>query len=54
MTLLVCRNCGDNYVEDEGETQPVCPKCKIALIETCEWCNEPEQQCKCTKDMIRV
>jgi hypothetical protein len=54
MTLLVCQKCGSTYVEDADETHPVCSRCKTALVEVCEWCNQPEKQCTCGKDEINL
>jgi len=51
--LYICQKCGDTYFVYEGE-EVVCPKCKSMLVEICEWCDQPEKECSCGKDEIKV
>jgi hypothetical protein len=56
MPLLVCKKCGTTFLEyeEEHDAHPTCSRCSLELVEACEWCNEPEKQCRCGKDNIKT
>ena len=50
--VFACPKCKDTFFVYEGE-EDVCPKCKVKLIQTCEWCNLPQKECTCGKDELK-
>jgi len=51
--LYVCQKCEDTFfVYEEGEA--ICNTCRSNLIPICEWCEKPENECKCGKDEIEI
>jgi hypothetical protein len=49
--IYTCTKCKDTYFLDEGDPE-LCPRCKVKLVATCDWCNRPESECHCGKDEI--
>lgn len=51
-SIYACPKCKDTFFVYEGDDD-TCPKCKVKLVPTCEWCNLPEKECTCGKENIQ-